>query len=77
MSVLSALGAAGRRRSPATMPGYHAGRPPRNTGLVVVATALRLAGSGGPPRRSQRALPTALGSWLGCERRTARRAREA
>jgi hypothetical protein len=25
--------AAGRRRSPATLPGYHHGRPPRNTGL--------------------------------------------
>ena len=33
MSVLSALDAAGRRRSPATMPGYHAGRPPRNKGM--------------------------------------------
>jgi integrase len=31
MTVL--LDAAGRRRSPATMPGYHAGRPPRNKGL--------------------------------------------
>jgi hypothetical protein len=29
MAVLSALDAAWRRRSPATMPGYHAGRPPR------------------------------------------------
>jgi hypothetical protein len=27
MTVL--LDAAGRRRSPATLPGYHAGRPPR------------------------------------------------
>jgi hypothetical protein len=26
------LDAAGRRRSPATMPGFHAGRPPRNKG---------------------------------------------
>ena len=25
--------AAGRRRSPATLPGYHAGRPPRNKGM--------------------------------------------
>jgi site-specific recombinase XerD len=33
MSVLSALDAAGRRRSPATMPRYHAGRPPRNKGM--------------------------------------------
>ena len=31
MTVL--LDAAGRRRSPATMPGYHAGRPPRNKGM--------------------------------------------
>lgn len=27
------LDAAGRRRSPATLPGYHRGRPPRNKGL--------------------------------------------
>ena len=26
------LDAAGRYRSPATMPGYHRGRPPRNKG---------------------------------------------
>ena len=33
MIVLSVLDAAGRRRSPATLPGYHAGRPPRNKGM--------------------------------------------
>jgi hypothetical protein len=33
MTVPSAFGSAGRRRSPATMPGYHAGRPPRNKGM--------------------------------------------
>src|ERR687891_210079 len=33
MLVLSALDSAGRRRSPATMRGYHAGRPPRNKGM--------------------------------------------
>jgi hypothetical protein len=33
MTVLSSLDAAGRRRSPATLPGYHAGRPPRNKGM--------------------------------------------
>ena len=33
MTILSGLDAAGRRRSPATMPGYHAGRPPRNKGI--------------------------------------------
>lgn len=37
MTVLSALDAAGRRRSPATLPGYHAGRPPRNKGLQYPA----------------------------------------
>jgi hypothetical protein len=33
MTVLSVLDAAGRRRSPATLPGYHAGRSPRNKGM--------------------------------------------
>ncbi len=33
MTVSTVLDSAGRRRSPATMPGYHAGRPPRNKGM--------------------------------------------
>lgn len=33
MSTLQLLDAAGRRRSPATLPGIHAGRPPRNKGF--------------------------------------------
>ena len=33
MTDLRVLDAAGRRRSPATLPGYHAGRPPRNKGM--------------------------------------------
>jgi integrase len=33
MSVSPSLDAAGRRRSPVTLPGYLAGRPPRNKGL--------------------------------------------
>jgi hypothetical protein len=33
MNESSVLDAAGRRRSPATLPGYHAGRPPRNKGM--------------------------------------------
>jgi site-specific recombinase XerD len=33
MTVSPVLDAAGRRRSPATLPGYHAGRAPRNKGL--------------------------------------------
>jgi len=33
MTAIALLDAAGRRRSPATLPGYLAGRPPRNKGL--------------------------------------------
>jgi site-specific recombinase XerC len=32
MNSQTKLDAAGRPRSPATLPGYHAGRPPRNKG---------------------------------------------
>jgi hypothetical protein len=32
------LDAAGHRRSPATMPGYHRGRPPRNKGAPPSAS---------------------------------------
>jgi site-specific recombinase XerD len=37
MIVPAVLDAAGRRRSPATMPGYHAGRAPRNKGQLYPA----------------------------------------
>jgi hypothetical protein len=37
MTVLSVLDAAGRRRSPATMPGYHADRRRRNNGIRYAA----------------------------------------
>jgi integrase len=37
MTVLPVLDAAGRRRSPATLPGYHAGRAPRNKGRLYTA----------------------------------------
>ena len=33
MAVSAVLDSAGRRRSPATLPGYHAGRVPRNKGI--------------------------------------------
>jgi len=33
MTVSAVFDAAGRRRSPATLPGYHAGRAPRNKGM--------------------------------------------
>ncbi len=42
MSALRNLDRAGRRRSPATMPGYHAGRPPRNKGLRYPADPPRV-----------------------------------
>ena len=47
------LDAAGRRRSPVTLPGYHHGRPPRNKGLRYpadpptveeIVTVMRCAG---------------------------------
>jgi hypothetical protein len=37
MASAPTLGCAGRRRSPATVPGYHRGRPPRNKGLQYPA----------------------------------------
>jgi site-specific recombinase XerD len=37
MSVSVVLDSTGRRRSPATLPGYHAGRPPRNKGMLYPA----------------------------------------
>src|SRR5512132_4522198 len=55
MTVLSVLDAAGRRRSPATLPGYHAAAHhatrawSRRDGPSLVEDSAR------PPRRSQRA----------------------
>jgi integrase len=37
MTGLPVLDAAGRRRSPATLPGYRAGRPPRKKGRIYPA----------------------------------------
>jgi hypothetical protein len=37
MTVSAVLDSAGRRRSPATLPGYHASRPPRNKGMLYPA----------------------------------------
>jgi hypothetical protein len=51
------LDAAGRRRSPATMPGFHAGRPPRNKGqrypadpptVEEIVAVMRTAGDARP-----------------------------
>ena len=55
MSVPPLLNAAGRRRSPVTLPGYLAGRPPRNKGLRYppdpptveeIVSVMRQAGNG-------------------------------
>src|SRR5688572_13709843 len=52
--------AAGRRRSPATMPGFHAGRPPRHKGrryaadpptIEEIVAVMRQAGNGLHGRR--------------------------
>jgi integrase len=54
------LDAAGRRRSPATMPGFHAGHPPRNKGLRYpadpptveeIVAVMRIVGDGLHGRR--------------------------
>src|SRR3954452_4913300 len=54
------LDAAGRRRSPATMPGFHAGRPPRNKGcrypadppkVEEIVAVMRTAGDDAHGRR--------------------------
>ena len=54
------LDRAGRRRSPATMPGFHSGRPPRNKGLRYpadppkveeIVAVMRTAGDGAHARR--------------------------
>ncbi len=42
MSSHVVLDSAGRRRSPATLPGYHAGRPPRNKGRSYPADPPRV-----------------------------------
>jgi integrase len=68
--------AAGHRRQPVTLPGYHAGRPPRNKGrrypanpptVEEITEVMRTAG-GGPDAVRLRALTVVLwraGLWIG------------
>ena len=51
------LDRAGRRRSPATMPGFHAGRPPHNKGLRVSGRSAQ--GRGDRRRHARRRRPFA------------------
>src|ERR687898_36048 len=60
MILLSVLDSAGRRRSPATLPEFHAGRPPHNKGMRYpadpptieeIVTVMRHAGGGIHGRR--------------------------
>jgi integrase len=68
MTALSGFDAAGRRRSPATLPGYHAGRAPRNKGMRYPAdppTVDEMVGGhaphrGWPSRRRVRAMIVVL-----------------
>jgi hypothetical protein len=62
MTVLSVLDAAGRRRSPATMPGYHAGCPPRNKGIRYPADPPTVASVPAADRRRPRGTPRAVGN---------------
>ena len=63
MTESSVLDAAGRRRSPATLPGYHTGRPPRNKGMRYPAD---------PPTVDEIvaacAMPTMIATAGACER---------
>jgi hypothetical protein len=57
MTASAQIDAAGRRRSPATMPGHHCGRPPRNKGLRYPAdppTVEELVATG-PARQGRQA----------------------
>jgi hypothetical protein len=54
------LDAAGRRRSPATMPGFHAGRPPRNKNVAIPPTLPSL--SCVPPATGRTVIGCAAGS---------------
>jgi hypothetical protein len=62
MCALGAVDATGRRRSPATLRGYHAGRPPGNKGMRYpadpprveeIVAVMRAAGAGSNGARAR------------------------
>jgi len=69
MSVVPLFDAAGRRRSPATMPGYHAGREPRNKGrscpadLPTVDEVVAVVRQAGEDRHGLRACAVIVVLW--------------
>jgi hypothetical protein len=74
MTVPTALDAAGRRRSPATVPGYHAGRPP-NKGQLYPAdppTVEEIIGGDAPSSRRSPRRPPAGADRRALARRAAR-----
>ena len=75
------LDAAGRRRSPATLPEFHAGRPPRNKGMRYpadpptieeIVSVMRHAGDGVHGRRLSRLDRRAVVIWGGVFTRSRR-----
>jgi integrase len=71
MTVSTVLDSAGRRRSPATTPGYHAGRPPRNKGLhypanpPAVQEIIAVMREGGTDRHGDRLRALIVVLWRG------------
>ena len=71
MTVLPVLDAAGRRRSPATLPGYHAGRPPCNKERLypadppTVEEIVAVMRRAGDDRRGFRLRALIVGLWRG------------
>lgn len=66
------LDAAGHRRSPATMPGYHRGRPPRNKGeqypadpptVEEIVAVMRTVGDQSKGHRLRALIALLLESW--------------
>lgn len=58
------LDAAGRRRSPATLPGHHRGRPPRNKRARVTHVPIDILDGKVEPRASHQAIRFGLTSCL-------------